>query len=99
MDVRHTSRRDPGVAGPIVFGAALVGLWQLLVDRGVVDRFYFSRPSAIAARVWEWLVGGSLYGHLVATLTEAFGGFAVGAVLGVGTGFVLGRTPGLARLC
>jgi NitT/TauT family transport system permease protein len=92
----RTPRRD--LLAPAAVGAGLVVGWQLLVDLGVLDPFFFSRPSAIAARVQGWLASGLVYGHLAVTLTEACYGLVMGAVLGVSAGFVLALTPALARV-
>lgn len=94
----RTGRRKGALAGPIGLGAGLVLLWQLLIGAGVLDPFYFSRPSAIAARVRDWLVSGLLWGHLSVTLLEALYGLVLGALLGLVVGFLLARSPVLAQL-
>lgn len=82
----------------VLLGAALLGAWQALVSAGILDKFFFSRPSEVATRVWQWLVTGSIWEHLFVTLTEAFLSFAIGAALGVGLGFLLARVGWLAAL-
>lgn len=94
----RTDRRNGTLVGPLVFGAGLVLIWQLLAGVGVLDPFYFSRPSAIAARVRDWLASGFLWGHVSVTLLEAFYGLVLGALLGLVVGFLLARTPVLAQL-
>jgi NitT/TauT family transport system permease protein len=63
-----------------------------------LDKFFFSRPSEVATRMWQWLVTGSIWEHLSVTLTEAFLSFAIGAALGIGLGFLLARVGWLAAL-
>ncbi len=98
MHAVRPARCDTAVVAPVALGGGLVLLWQLLADAGVLDPFYFSRPSAIAARVGDWLASGFLWGHLSVTLVEAFYGLVLGVLLGLVVGFLLARTPVLAQL-
>jgi ABC-type nitrate/sulfonate/bicarbonate transport system permease component len=36
----------------VAFFALLVGTWQALAAFALIDPFFFSRPSAIAAKIW-----------------------------------------------
>jgi NitT/TauT family transport system permease protein len=80
----------------VVFGA-----WELLATY-VIDPFYYSKPSLIVARLWEWFtVGtskGSIWSNLGVTLQEAVYGFLLGAVLGVVLGILFGRARLLAEV-
>jgi NitT/TauT family transport system permease protein len=82
----------------VLLGAALLATWQTLVSAGILDKFFFSRPSEVAARVWQWLVTGNIWEHLLVTLTEALLSFAIGSALGIGLGFLLARVGWLAAL-
>jgi NitT/TauT family transport system permease protein len=82
----------------ILLGVVLLGGWEGGVASGVVDRFFFSRPSDILRRVVSWIATGSIWPHLATTLTEAALSFAIGVVLGVVFGFALARTGWLAAL-
>jgi len=82
----------------VLLGVALLGTWQGLVGAGVLDKFFFSRPSEVAMRVWQWLVTGMLGEHLAVTLLEAFLSFTIGAGAGIGLGFLLARVGWLAEL-
>lgn len=86
------------VAAQVGLGAGVVLCWQLLAGAGVLDPFFFSRPSAVAARVWQWLASGFLHPHLMVTLLEAFYGLALGALAGLAAGFVLARSPVLDQV-
>jgi NitT/TauT family transport system permease protein len=81
--------------------AAVFGAWELLATY-VIDPFYYSKPSLIAARLWDWFtVGtskGSIWTNLSITLQEAVYGFILGAVLGVVLGIVFGRARLLAEV-
>ena len=98
MSAIGSRRVPPMVVWQVLLGAALLGAWQALVSAGFMDKFFFSRPSEVASRVWRWLVTGSNWEHLSVTLTEAFLSFAIGAVLGIGLGFLLARVGWLAAL-
>lgn len=79
--------------------AVILALWQAGVAFRLLDPFFFSRPSDIARRIGAWLVDGTLERHLFVTIEEALLGLCVGAVLGIGAGFVLARAPMAARVC
>ena len=82
----------------LLVGMTVLALWQGLVSAKLLDPFFVSRPSAIAARVVTWLVSGSLWIHLATTLEESLLGLVVGAALGIVLGFTLGRSPMLASV-
>jgi len=76
----------------------VVGIWQVLADTGAIDPFFFSRPSAIAAQIWRWMVGGYIWPHLLVTLIEALLAFVIGTVLGVAAGLAFARIELLAAV-
>jgi len=80
---------------------AVVGLalWQWGVHVRLLDPFFVSRPSDIAGRIATWVKTGAVWHHLATTLEEAFLGLVLGSVLGITLGFVLARSPLLARVC
>lgn len=82
----------------VLLGAAMLSLWEAGSRAGWLDKFYFSRPSDIAARVGEWLASGSVWPHLGTTVLEAALSFLIGGALGVATGFLLARRPWLGAL-
>jgi len=82
----------------LAFGGGLLALWQLGAERRWLDPFFFSRPTHIAERVWQWLRTGSLWPHLGTTLIEALLAFVIGSLLGIVIGFALGRAPLAARV-
>ena len=98
MNATGTRRVVPMVVWQVLMGTTLLAAWQALVGVGLLDKFFFSRPSEVATRVWQWLMTGSIWEHLSVTLTEAFLSFAIGAALGIGLGFLLGRVGWLAAL-
>jgi NitT/TauT family transport system permease protein len=91
-------RRAAVLAWRILVGAGALSLWQALVSLGILDPFFVSRPTDIAARVMSWVVGGTIWRHLFTTLEESLLGLLIGSALGISLGFALGRSPFLARV-
>jgi NitT/TauT family transport system permease protein len=97
-DRNARAARTTVLAWQLAVAAAILTSWEWGVHAKVLDPFFLSRPSAIAARVVSWLTSGSIWGHLIVTLEEALLGLIVGAVLGIGCGFGLARMPLTARV-
>lgn len=77
--------------------AGLVG-WEALSRAGVLDPFFFSRPSSVAARIVQWFATGSIYRHIAVTTQETVLAFLVGSVLGVAVGFLFARLPAVSQI-
>jgi NitT/TauT family transport system permease protein len=80
----------------VLVAVVVLGAWELLARVGIIDPFFFSRPSDIFARIWEWTATGFIFEHLAVTLYESFLAFMIGAGLGIVLGFLLARVPLLA---
>src|SRR5262245_5473562 len=85
-------------ASQIALGVVFLGLWQVGVSFKLLDPFFFSRPSDIAARIVSWVSSGSIWRHLAVTLEESLLGLLVGAAIGISLGFALARAPFAARV-
>ncbi|HEY7292119.1 MAG TPA: ABC transporter permease [Vicinamibacterales bacterium] len=94
---RGTSRTAVFVA-QLALGIVLVSAWETGVKVKLLDPFFFSRPSDIAARVFSWMTTGSLWPHLFVTLEESVLGLTIGGGIGIALGFVLARSPFAARV-
>jgi NitT/TauT family transport system permease protein len=74
---------------------AILGGWEISARMTWIDPFFFSMPSAIAVRLFEWFTSGTAQGsiwlQIGVTLEEAMLGFLSGAVAGVICGIFLGR--------
>jgi NitT/TauT family transport system permease protein len=101
--VRRARRRHLATVWSLRLAVLVVvfGAWELLATY-VVDPFYYSKPSLILAKLWEWFtVGtskGSIWSNLGVTLQEAVYGFLLGAVLGIVLGIVFGRSRLVAEV-
>lgn len=98
MSKTKRSRSSFMLIWQLLLGIASLLTWQGLVTAGLLDKFFFSRPSEILARVWQWASSGTIWVHLAITLTEAALSFAIGVALGIVLGFLLARVDWLAAL-
>lgn len=80
-----------------IFGLLLLGFWELSSGR-LIDPFWVSSPSLVFRYLYGVIADGSIFGHLAVTLYETFSGFFIGAILGIGLGFSLGRREVLAQV-
>ncbi|WP_457630943.1 ABC transporter permease [Oceanithermus sp.] len=67
--------------------------WEFSVRLGWVDAFFFSKPSDIAVRIFEWFKSGEVYRHLWITLAETVLAFVSGTLAGVALGLWLALSP------
>ncbi|MEZ5653098.1 MAG: ABC transporter permease [Burkholderiaceae bacterium] len=74
----------------IAVGVGFFGFWEI-ASGWLIDPFFVSSPSAVAARLADWIGRGELFIHLGTTLYATVLGFIIGSVLGFATGFVFGR--------
>jgi NitT/TauT family transport system permease protein len=72
-----------------------LGDWTFSSKSLSIDPFFFSMPTAIAYRIFEWATEGTsegpLWYHLYVTMEEALIGFFTGSLAGVVIGIALGR--------
>jgi NitT/TauT family transport system permease protein len=80
----------------------ILGLWELTSSFNIIDPFFYSSPSAIAQRMYEWATQGttegSLWFNLWVTMEEALIGFFAGSIAGVLVGVGLGRNKFLSDI-
>jgi NitT/TauT family transport system permease protein len=84
----------------VVLLVVIIGGWELTTRVGIIDPFFWGRPSGIWAQIVTWVTQGTAQGPLweqiAVTLEETVLGFVIGVVLGVVCGVVLGRNRFLA---
>jgi NitT/TauT family transport system permease protein len=74
----------------IVLLTGLLAFWQFGVDHGLLPRFFFGTPTAIASRIAAWWLSGEIFPHLAITLLETLLSFFLGTSLAVILGLWLG---------
>ncbi len=92
------ARQVPMVAWQVLLGLVLLAGWELGSRSGILQPFFFSRPSDVISRVWKMVAAGGVWEHLAATIAEASLSFLIGVVGGVFFGFLLARNRFLAEL-
>ncbi len=80
----------------VVVLAVLLAVWQFAPSPAL--RFWVSGPVDIVVRLWSWILDGSLWENLEATLAAMALGYAIGTATGVGLGLVFGFLPRLHRV-
>lgn len=93
---QHREQRRTAI-GRVLFAIALLSAWELASGR-LLDEFFTSRPSAIAAAFWGMLTREQLLYHLQFTVTEALAGYILGAAAGLACGFLLARLEFVYRI-
>jgi len=83
--------------GRVAFGITLLASWEL-ASGPILDQFFVSKPSHIAAAFWDMLVKETLLYHLQFTILEALSGYLIGAGGGLVLGFALGRLDLVYRI-
>src|SRR5512140_3197569 len=84
----YRERRDL-VLG-LVSVAALLTVWQFVVDHGYFDEFFASKPSAIAGGAWYLIDKGIIASEIGTTATGFLAGFALAIAVGVPLGILVG---------
>jgi len=96
------TRRVKVVIGRLVVLAILLGSWEVAARNGWIDAFFYSYPSEIIMRLWDFIWEGSdgvsLWVHLYYTLTAALIGFLLGSLAGIVCGIALGRNRMLSDI-
>jgi NitT/TauT family transport system permease protein len=75
---------------PVLGITGLLLLWELICRLNIVPPLFLPAPTAIIADGWQMISSGELFRHLMASLTRILGGYAIGAVLGITVGLILG---------
>lgn len=74
----------------VLVGVIFLACWELAAGP-LIDPFFVSEPSAVFAKLRDWIIRGELFAHLGITLYATVLGFVIGSVTGFATGFVFGR--------
>ncbi len=77
---------------------AALGAWEFSARSNRLISFFFSRPMAIASRVWEWVWGETIYRHVWQTLAETTTGFLLGVLAGLVIALICYYSPLIYRI-
>lgn len=69
--------------------AAVLVTWEVL-SGPVIAPILVSSPGRVAVQFWEWILDGTLLFHAYVSIRSAAFGFAIGAVLAVSVGYLVG---------
>src|SRR5659263_356963 len=75
---------------PLVFGLAVLALWEAVCRLGLIAPIFLPAPTAIVQRLVSDLAGTRIIGFTVTTLGEALAGLRNGFTLSI-TGAVVGE--------
>ncbi len=68
----------------------ILGVWELMVFRGLLNPFYTSHPAGIFEDLVAFYSSGDLVRHTSVTLSQAMLGLFFGTIIGIISAFVLG---------
>lgn len=94
---RARRERTSTLLGRLGFAVLFFLGWELSSGR-IVDQFFVSKPSAIAASLWAMIVKEQLVYHMQFTIIEATVGYLIGAAAGLVMGFALARVDFVYRI-
>src|SRR4051794_5388095 len=80
----------------LVIALIILAIWEYQPDADL--RFWMSGPVEIVARLWSWLLDGSLWENVGATLSAMALGYALGTASGIALGLLFGLMPRVYRV-
>jgi NitT/TauT family transport system permease protein len=86
---RSRWRRFRGVIGATVVFVVLIGVWQLAVERELVNDIILPPPWEVAVALRDTLTERFFYTHLWITAQEVLLGFVLGSAIGLALGAAL----------
>jgi NitT/TauT family transport system permease protein len=94
MRAKALKRRMRDLSLQISVFVVVMGTWQFLSSRKIIDTFFFSSPYDIIAHIWKWVIHGTtagpLYVQFVVTFEETILSFLLGGLAGIIFGYALG---------
>ena len=75
-----------------------IALWEILARCGILNTFLFSSPSAIWDLFKSYLGDGSLFKHIITSVSETVLGFTIGTIVGVLIAIILWWSETVAKI-
>ncbi|TPL96191.1 ABC transporter permease [Mesorhizobium sp. B2-3-10] len=89
------ARRKETYGGTFVYGLPLLGLffllWEIAPRLGWLNRIFFPPLSEVLLAWWDLLASGALVEHIGISLQRAAIGFALGVLVAIPLGLLMGR--------
>jgi sulfonate transport system permease protein len=82
---------------PLVVPVILLLTWEILSKQGVIRASILPAPSAIWQTTVDMFKSGELINHLWVSIVRVLQGFAVGGILGLVMGFLIGLSEKVER--
>jgi len=80
----------------LVLALIILAIWEYQPDANI--RFWMSGPIEIVARLWTWILDGSLWGNVGATVLAMALGYLIGTASGIALGLLFGLMPRVYRV-
>ena len=82
----------------LVLLVAILVLWEVLANKGVISTFLFSKPSEIYDLFMRYMENGKLWIHVKTSVYETMLGLIIGTVGGVLVAILLWASPRLSKV-
>ena len=82
----------------IVLLVAILAIWEILANKGVISTFLFSKPSDIYDLFMRYMENGQLWVHVKTSVYETMLGLVIGTVGGVLVAILLWASPRLSKV-
>lgn len=77
---------------PILTFILFLFIWQCVIWIGDYKPILLPGPILVAQSIWHFIITGEIFTHLGISLFRFFIGFSIAILIGVPTGFILGRS-------
>ncbi|MFH4934503.1 ABC transporter permease [Staphylococcus cohnii] len=77
---------------PILTFILFLFIWQCVIWVGNYKPILLPGPILVAESIWHFIITGEIFTHLGISLFRFFVGFSIAILIGVPTGFLLGRS-------
>jgi NitT/TauT family transport system permease protein len=84
------------VAG-LLFGAAIVALWETVARSGLVAPLFLPPPSAVVATLWDMSAHRDLLYHAAVSTARVWAAFLIAAAMAVPIGILMGSYGAVGR--
>ena len=77
---------------PLLFALALIGLWQLATQLGVISPIFFPSPARTLYELYDQVTSGRIWDPLAATTLRMLYGWVLASLVGVILGVAIGSS-------